>query len=35
VSPAFFERRREVFDPASVTVLYRSVTVVLERETSP
>jgi len=30
VSPAFFRRRREVFDPAGVTVLYRSVTVVVE-----
>jgi amino acid transporter len=28
-APAFFMRRREVFDPAGVTVLYRSVTVVI------
>jgi len=30
VSPAFFKRRREVFDPEGVTVLYRSVTVVVK-----
>jgi amino acid transporter len=30
LSPAFFKRRREVFDPAGVTVLYQSVTVVEE-----
>jgi hypothetical protein len=30
VSPAFFRRQREVFDPKGVAVLYRSVTVVEE-----
>lgn len=30
-APKFFERRPEVFDPAGVTVLYRSVTVVVEK----
>ena len=28
--PAFFRRRSEVFDPAGVTLLYRSVTVIVE-----
>ena len=32
VSPAFFKRRREVFDPKGVTVLYRSVTVVVKEK---
>jgi hypothetical protein len=30
-SPAFFRRPREVFDPAGVTVLYRSVTVIVSK----
>jgi hypothetical protein len=30
VAPAFFRRKSEVFDPAGVTVLYRSVTVIVE-----
>jgi amino acid transporter len=29
-APAFFRRRSEVFDPAGVTLLYRSVTVIVE-----
>jgi amino acid transporter len=33
-APKFFERRPEVFNPAGVTLLYRSITVVVEKNPS-